>query len=144
MSANAELLSIPERSLDIAEATLLRPCGLDNGALQGVLGSIMSHEVDFADLYFQYTRSEGWSLEEGQVKSGSFSIEQGVGVRAVSGEKTAFAYSDEIGTSALASAAKATRAIARHAAAERSSPRSICSASANASPDRLAATSAAT
>ncbi len=119
MSANAELLSIPERSLDIAEATLLRPCGLDNGALQGVLGSIMSHEVDFADLYFQYTRSEGWSLEEGQVKSGSFSIEQGVGVRAVSGEKTAFAYSDEIGASALASAAKATRAIARQGGAAR-------------------------
>src|SRR5882762_1662163 len=59
----------------------------------------------------QYSRSEGWSLEEGIVKSGSFNIEQGVGVRAVSGEKTAFAYSDEISFDALTDAAKATRAI---------------------------------
>src|SRR3982075_477102 len=67
---------------------------------------------DYADLYFQYSRFEGWSLEEGIVKSGSFNIEQGVGVRAVSGEKTAFAYSDEISFDALQDAAKATRAIA--------------------------------
>ncbi|MCA3133027.1 MAG: metalloprotease TldD [Rhodocyclaceae bacterium] len=113
MSTAAESLNIPERSLDAAEATLLLPFGLDTRALQGVLGSIMAHDVDLADLYFQYTRSEGWSLEEGQVKSGSFAIEQGVGVRAVSGDKTAFAYSDEIGAGALESAAKATRAIAR-------------------------------
>src|SRR5439155_17637729 len=66
----------------------------------------------YADLYFQYSRYEGWSLEEGIVKSGSFNIEQGVGVRAVSGEKTAFAYSDEISFNALQDAAKATRAIA--------------------------------
>lgn len=113
MSTAAESLNIPERSLDAAEATLLLPFGLDTRALQGVLGSIMAHDVDLADLFFQYTRSEGWSLEEGQVKSGSFAIEQGVGVRAVSGDKTAFAYSDEIGAGALESAAKATRAIAR-------------------------------
>jgi TldD protein len=73
----------------------------------------MDHHVDYADLYFQYTRSEGWSLEEGQVKSGSFNIEQGVGVRAVSGEKTAFAYSDDISQPALLAAAEATRAIAK-------------------------------
>ncbi|MFN8997765.1 MAG: metalloprotease TldD [Betaproteobacteria bacterium] len=113
MSTAAESLNIPERSLDAAEATLLLPFGLDTRALQGVLGSIMAHDVDLADLFFQYTRSEGWSLEEGQVKSGSFAIEQGVGVRAVSGDKTAFAYSDEIGAGALESAATATRAIAR-------------------------------
>src|SRR5947207_8236831 len=71
-----------------------------------------THQVDHADLDFQYARSEGWSLEEGIVKSGSFNIEQGVGVRAVSGEKTAFAYSDEISFDALQDAAKATRAIA--------------------------------
>src|SRR5882762_8183209 len=59
----------------------------------------------------QYSRSEGWSLEEGIVKSGSFNIEQGVGVRAVSGEKTALAYSDQISFDALEDAAKATRAI---------------------------------
>src|SRR6186713_1559797 len=69
--------------------------------------------LDSADLYFQYTRSEGWSLEEGTVKSGSFGIEQGVGVRAIAGEKTAFAYSDEISYHALEDAARATRAIAQ-------------------------------
>jgi TldD protein len=73
---------------------------------------LAGRKVDYADLYFQYSRFEGWSLEEGIVKSGSFNIEQGVGVRAVSGEKTAFAYSDEISFNALEDAAKATRAIA--------------------------------
>jgi TldD protein len=63
-------------------------------------------------LYFQYSRSESWGLEEGQVKSGNFSIDQGVGVRAVSGEKTAFAYSDDISLSALQAAAKASKSIA--------------------------------
>jgi len=96
----------------IASDTLLKPSGLDIPALQGVLGSIMSHKVDYADLYFQYSRSESWGLEEGQVKSGNFSIDQGVGVRAVSGEKTAFAYSDDIHLPALQQAAQATRAIA--------------------------------
>ena len=64
--------------------------------LSQVLADIHVHHVDYADLYFQYSRLESWSLEEGIVKSGSFNIEQGVGVRAISGEKTAFAYSDEI------------------------------------------------
>ena len=95
-----------------ATEVLLAPTGLDASALQGVLGNMMSHQVDYADLYFQYSRSEHWGLEEGQVKSGSFSIDQGVGVRAVSGEKTAFAYSDEINLSALQAAANATKAIA--------------------------------
>jgi TldD protein len=95
-----------------AADTLLAPYQLDHHALQGVLGSIMSHKVDYADLYFQYSRAESWGLEEGQVKSGSFSIDQGVGVRAVSGEKTAFAYSDDITLPALQQAALATRAIA--------------------------------
>ena len=92
--------------------TLLKPSGLDISALQSVLGNIMSHQVDYADLYFQYSRSESWGLEEGQVKSGNFSIDQGVGVRAVSGEKTAFAYSDDINLPALQQAANATKAIA--------------------------------
>ncbi len=97
---------------DTANEALLKPSGLDTQALQTVLNNIMSHQVDYADLYFQYVRSESWGLEEGQVKSGAFSIDQGVGVRAVSGEKTAFAYSDEINLPALQEAAKATRAIA--------------------------------
>ena len=97
---------------ETAHNVLLAPTGLDSSALQGVLGSIMSHQVDYADLYFQYSRSESWGLEEGQVKSGNFSIDQGVGVRAVSGEKTAFAYSDDINLPALQAAANATKSIA--------------------------------
>ncbi|MDQ3025422.1 MAG: metalloprotease TldD [Pseudomonadota bacterium] len=99
-------------TLDIAQATLLSPFGIDEVATQKVFGTILAHRVDDADLFFQYNRSEGWTLEEGQVKSGSFSIDQGVGVRVVSGEKTAFAYSDDINVDALESAARVTRAIA--------------------------------
>ena len=95
-----------------ATETLLDPSSLDVPALQSVLNNIMMHEVDYADLYFQYSRSESWGLEEGQVKSGNFSIDQGVGVRAVSGEKTAFAYSDDINLEALQQAADVTKAIA--------------------------------
>ena len=76
------------------------------------LAEIGQHRIDDADLYFQYTRSEGWSLEEGIVKSGSFGIDQGVGVRAVAGEKTAFAYSDDISEAALLDAAATVRTIA--------------------------------
>ena len=99
-------------TLEIAQATLLAPSGIDEIATQKVFGTILAHKADDADLYFQYNRSEGWTLEEGQVKSGSFSIDQGVGVRVVSGEKTAFAYADDINVPALESAAKITRAIA--------------------------------
>lgn len=95
-----------------ANQYLLAPYDLDQHALSRVFGQIMTHSVDYADLYFQYSRTEGWSLEEGKVKSGTFNIDQGVGVRAVSGEKTAFAYSDEIHLNALTAAASATRAIA--------------------------------
>ncbi len=99
--------------LATADACLLAPFDLEGRKLAAVYGALAGRRLDYADLYFQYTRSEGWSLEEGIVKSGSFSIEQGVGVRAISGEKTAFAYSDEISFSALQDAARATRAIAR-------------------------------
>ena len=94
-----------------AQSLLLDPFGLDESHLRKALGEIMSHGVDDADLYFQYTRSEGWSLEEGIVKTGSFSIDQGVGVRAVSGEKTAFAYSDDLSWAALQDAAHTVRTI---------------------------------
>ena len=99
--------------LQIARDILLTPFGLDEGKLSKVLASMFTHRVDYADLYFQFTRNEGWSLEEGIVKTGSFSIDQGVGVRAVSGDKTAFSYSDEISEQALFDAVKATRTIAR-------------------------------
>jgi len=96
----------------IADRCLLSPYEIDTSGLQQVLGQMLTYNIDYADLYFQYSRSEGWMLEEGIVKSGSFNIEQGVGVRAISGEKTGFAYSDDISMPALMSAAQATRAIA--------------------------------
>ncbi len=99
--------------LTLAQQTLLAPHALEARHLQQVFGQMLAHRMDYADLYFQYSRAESWSLEESMVKSGSFGIEQGVGVRAVSGEKTAFAYSDDISLAALGSAALATRAIAR-------------------------------
>ena len=95
----------------MARSVLLSPFGLDEADLGRVLGDIATHSVDDADLYFQYTRAESWSLEEGIVKTGSFSIDQGVGVRAVSGEKTAFGYSDDISLASLRDTAAAVRAI---------------------------------
>jgi len=103
-------------NLDIARQTLLGPASLSEADLDGVFGQLLGHHLDYADLYFQYSRYESWSLEEGQVKSGSYNVEQGVGVRAVSGEKTGFAYSDEILLPALTDAALAARAIARSGA----------------------------
>ncbi len=97
--------------LALAKSLLLTPFGLDESHLAQALKEIKAHQVDEADLYFQYTRSEGWSLEEGIVKTGSFSIDQGVGVRAVSGEKTAFAYSDDISEASLLDAARTVRSI---------------------------------
>src|SRR3954449_13448097 len=105
-------MTVLDMPISTAQQILLAPYSLDDKRLQTVFGEIMTHRVDYADLYFQYSRSESWSLEEGIVKSGSFNIDQGVGVRAVSGEKTAFAYSDDISLPALSSAADATRAIA--------------------------------
>ena len=106
-------MNAPEALFQTADSLLLAPNDLQPATLQAVFGEMLSHRLDYADLYFQYARSEGWSLEEGIVKSGSFNIEQGVGVRAVSGEKTAFAYSDDISLQALKDAASATRAIGR-------------------------------
>ena len=100
--------------IEQASARLLAPAGLAEGDLQGVLDQLMGHAVDSADLYFQLSRHEAWVLEDGIVREGSHNIEQGVGVRAISGEKTGFAYSDEIQLPALGEAAHAARAIARH------------------------------
>jgi len=103
---------IQNSALDQAESLLLSPFSLTEGDLSRTFGQILTHQVDYADLYFQYSRSEAWSLDEGIVKSGSFNIDQGVGVRALSGEKTSFAYSDDISSRALSDAATAVRAIA--------------------------------
>ena len=116
--AAAAFYNVPMISRDLtierlakASELLLVPFGLTEADLTSTLGQIATHQVDDADLYFQYTRSEGWSLEEGIVKTGSFSIDQGVGVRAVAGEKTAFAYSDDISRESLLDAARTVRAI---------------------------------
>jgi len=99
--------------ITLAESKLLTPGGLAPGDLERVFSQLMGPSIDAADLYFQHSRSESWTLEEGIVKDGSHSIEQGVGVRAISGEKTGFAYSDEIVLPQLLEASKAARAIAQ-------------------------------
>ncbi|SFK28474.1 metalloprotease TldD [Lysobacter sp. cf310] len=103
--------------LQLAETRLLLPAGLDASGLERTFGTLLGPGVDFGDLYFQHGRRESWTVEDGIVKDGSHSIEQGVGVRAISGEKTGFAYSDEINGDALLAASKSARAIARDGAA---------------------------
>jgi TldD protein len=108
-------MATPARSTDpmvIARDSILSPSGLDESRLDQVFGSLMAHAVDYADLYFQLAHEESWALEDSIVKEGSAAIEQGVGVRALSGEKTGFAYSDEIMLPALEDASRAARAIA--------------------------------
>jgi TldD protein len=99
-------------ALDIARELILRPAGLDESRIDGALSTLLGSRIDFADLYFELSHEESWSLEDGIVKEGHASIDQGVGVRALSGEKTGFAYSDEIVLPALEEAARAARAIA--------------------------------
>ncbi|MCE2596053.1 metalloprotease TldD [Motilimonas cestriensis] len=91
---------------------LLGPTELNGDKLESVLASMYQHDLDYADLFFQSSRHESWVLEDGIVKEGSFNIEKGVGVRAVSGEKTGFAYSDQLSFAALQQAANAARGIA--------------------------------
>jgi TldD protein len=100
-------------NLDIARERLLAPAGLEESDLMSGLGRLMGSSIDAGDLYFQYSQFESWVLEDGIVKEGSFSLDQGVGVRAISGEKQGFAYSDEIVLPALLEAAGTARSIAR-------------------------------
>jgi len=106
-------LSNEANSIDSVLAHMLAPAGLEERHLNTTLGSILQGGVDYADLYFQVSRQESWTLEDSIIREGSFSLDQGVGVRAVSGEKTGFAYSDELMLPALEHAAQAARAIAR-------------------------------
>ncbi|MGB5258594.1 MAG: metalloprotease TldD [Woeseiaceae bacterium] len=103
-----------DQSINTVMSRLLEPAGLGEQQLSATLGSVMRGGVDYADLYFQVSRQESWMLEDGIIREGSFSLDQGVGVRATSGEKTGFAYSDELLLPALTQAAGAARAIARH------------------------------
>ena len=103
-----------DNTLELARSRLLEPAGIDVPALERVLGALSGKRIDLADLFFELARSESWNLEDGIVKGGAHSVDQGVGVRAVSGEKTGFAYSDDLALPALTEAATAARAIARH------------------------------
>ncbi len=112
----------------IARAALLDTPGLGEDQLAQVMDRLLSRRVDAADIYFQYSRLESWVLEDGIIKEGSHSIEQGAGLRAISGEKTGFAYTDSLELDQLLNAAGAARAIAqagqhgRHAVATRPCP----------------------
>tara|TARA_Y100000588_G_C14221820_1_gene911346 strand:+ start:192 stop:1634 length:1443 start_codon:yes stop_codon:yes gene_type:complete len=99
-------------ALSIASDILLKPADLDHTAVFKLIEAMRSHPIDDADLYFQNASSESWFLEDSQVKSGSFSIDRGVGIRAVSGEKTGFAYCDNILFSAIERATNAAKSIA--------------------------------
>lgn len=101
-----------ELALTIAKDLLLKPASLDESRIDKLIRSMLSHQVDAADLYFQSCSSESWYLEDSEVKSGSYSIDRGVGVRAVSGEKTGYAYCDDILLPAMERAASAARSIA--------------------------------
>ena len=101
------------QALEIARSRLLLPAGLDAPGLERAFGTLLGPGVDFGDIYFQHARRESWTVEDGIVRDGAHSIEQGVGVRAISGEKTGFAYADDINADALLSAAGSARAIAR-------------------------------
>ncbi len=99
--------------IDIARSVLLEPAGLQESDLEHVLDQLLSYNIDFADIYFQAGRIESWALEDGIIKEGAYNIEQGAGIRAISGEKTGFAYTDELQLSALLEAGKTARAITR-------------------------------
>ena len=102
-----------DNSYQQANQQLLVPAGLTEADLENALAMTMGRGVDYADLYFQQSRQENWVLEDGIIKDGGYHIEQGVGVRACSGEKTGFAYSDDLILPALQAATQAARAISR-------------------------------
>jgi TldD protein len=99
-------------SLAIAKELLLKPASIDESAINKLLHSMITRHVDDADLYFQSSSYESWFLEDSEVKSGSYSIDRGVGIRAVSGDKTGYAYCDDILLQAMERAADAARSIA--------------------------------
>src|SRR5690606_6623751 len=99
--------------LTVAQDLVLAPAGLDLATLDRALAAAMSRELDYSDLFLQLTRYETWTVEDGIVKEGVYSVDQGVGVRAVAGEKTGFAYADQLDEAALMDAVEAARGIAR-------------------------------
>lgn len=99
-------------ALAIAKDLLLKPASIDESGIEKLIRSMLSSHVDDADLYFQSCSYEAWYLEDSEVKSGSYSIDRGVGIRAVSGDKTGYAYCDDILLPAMERAADAARSIA--------------------------------
>lgn len=98
---------------DMATEHLLAPAGIEHSDLERLLGNMLTPSIDYADLYFQTVHHESWVLEDGIVKNASYNIDQGVGVRANSGEKTGLAYSDDLILPALEQATVAARSIAK-------------------------------
>ncbi|OOY42352.1 metalloprotease TldD, partial [Solemya velum gill symbiont] len=99
-------------SYELASRQLLAPVSIGEQEIDRLLGELCAHQLDYADIYFQASRLEAWTLEDGIVKEGSYNIEQGAGIRANSGEKSGFAYTDDLDFASLLSAAKTSRAIA--------------------------------
>ena len=102
-----------QNSLELAKSNILVPSGLDESHLSQAFSALLKSSADSGDIYFQMRKHEAWSLEDGIVKDASYNISQGVGIRAIKGEKSGFAYSDEIVLPALLESCKAARAIAR-------------------------------
>ncbi|HEI8867135.1 metalloprotease TldD [Serratia sp. AKBS12] len=100
-------------SLTLVSEHLLAANKLSHQDLFAVLGQLAERRIDYADLYFQSSYHEAWVIEDGIIKDGSYNIDQGVGVRAISGEKTGFAYADQITLNALQQSAQAARSIVR-------------------------------
>ena len=103
-----------EKTLNTVKSTILESAQLHEADISKIVESIHSKGIDIADLYFQVNRQESWAMEDGKIKEGTFSLDKGVGVRVVSGDKTGFAYSDDLSLSAIKEAANATQSIARH------------------------------
>ncbi|SPX09072.1 TldD protein [Escherichia coli] len=100
-------------SLNLVSEQLLAANGLKHQDLFAILGQLAERRLDYGDLYFQSSYYESWVLEDRIIKDGSYNIDQGVGVRAISGEKTGFAYADQISLLALEQSAQAARTIVR-------------------------------
>ena len=98
-------------NLDLSKQFILDPGNISFSDLDRIMQKITKNNVDYADLYFQYSKNEFWSIEDGAVNNGTYSIDQGVGIRSVSGEKSAFTYSDDININALDEACKIVNAI---------------------------------
>ena len=99
--------------LSTVEQVILQPTDVEINHIQQTLDQLQHYQIDAGDLYFQVAQQESWVMDDGIIREGSFNIESGVGIRAMYGEKTGFAYSDDISIQALAAASQNARAIAR-------------------------------